>query len=207
MVEKKYEENLEESFEENLEGNQDETPEEKETNEATEEKKDIDSEINKGEENAEDPKDNEIAKLKQEKDELNQRYLRIAADFDNFRKRTRAEKEELVKYANVNLVSELLPVLDNFERALDVKEPSEEVQKYLMGMEMIFKQLMKILNDAGLEYIEALGKTFDPEKHEAVMRVTDTEVETDTVVEELRKGYAFKDKVIRPSMVKVATKN
>lgn len=137
-------------------------------------------------------------------EELNQRILRISADFDNFRKRTRLEKEELAKYANANLVTELLPVIDNFQRALDVKEPSSEIKGFLTGFEMIFKQLNEVLKQAGLETIDCVGKYFDPQKHDGVMQVEDDSVEDNTILEDLRTGYIFKDKVIRPSMVKVA---
>lgn len=147
---------------------------------------------------------NEILKLQKENEELNQRLIRIAADFDNFRKRTRTEKEELAKYANSTLISELLSVLDNFQRALDVKEPSEEVQKFLKGMEMIYRQFQQILEQAGLEQIKAIGQSFDPQKHDAVTQVEDATVPDNSILEEFRCGYMFKDKVLRPSMVKVA---
>ncbi|MFZ5946026.1 MAG: nucleotide exchange factor GrpE [Bacillota bacterium] len=146
----------------------------------------------------------EPEQLQKQIDELNQRLMRVAADFDNYRKRTRLEKEEFAKYANSSLVSELLPVLDNFQRALDVKEPSEEVKKFLSGIEMIYKQLWQVLNQSGLEAINAVGDIFNPEKHEAVMQVEDDSVDDNTVIEELRGGYMYKDKIIRPSMVKVA---
>jgi len=146
----------------------------------------------------------EVEQLKLEIEELNQRLLRVAADFDNFRKRTRTEKEELAKYANSNLIAELLPVLDNFQRALDVKEPGAEVKKFLTGMEMVFRQFRQILEQAGLEPIKAVGQSFDPQKHEAVMQVEDESVLDNTILEDLRTGYMYKDKVLRPSMVKVA---
>lgn len=148
--------------------------------------------------------ENELSKLQKENEELNQRLLRVSADFDNFRKRTRLEKEELAKYANSNLISELLPVLDNFQLALDIKEPNEEVKKFMTGMEMIHRQLLQVLEQAGLEAINAVGQNFDPQKHEAVMQVEDEEAPDNSVLEELRRGYMFKEKVIRPSMVKVA---
>lgn len=151
--------------------------------------------------------ENEVQVLKNEMEELNQRLMRIAADFDNFRKRTRTEKEEFLKYANSNLISDLLPVLDNFQRALDVKEPNEEVKKFLAGTEMIYRQLMQILEQAGLTPINALGQPFDPQKHEAVMQVEDTSVSDNCILEDLRCGYMYKDKVLRPSMVKVAKNN
>ncbi|MFZ7103412.1 MAG: nucleotide exchange factor GrpE [Peptococcaceae bacterium] len=147
---------------------------------------------------------NEAEQLKQEITELNQRLMRVAADFDNFRKRSRTEKEELAKYANSSLICELLPVLDNFQRALEVKEPGGEVQKFLAGMEMIYRQLLQILTQSGLEPIKAVGELFNPEKHEAVMQLEDSSVPDNTVIEELRCGYIFKDRVVRPSMVKVA---
>jgi molecular chaperone GrpE len=153
-----------------------------------------------GENQVEDPTEN----LEKEVQELNQRLMRIAADFDNYRKRTRMEKEEFMKYANSNLISDLLPVLDNFQRALDIKEPNEEVKKFLAGMEMIYRQLMQILEQAGLVPINALGETFDPQKHEAVMQVEDSSAPDNSILEDLRCGYMYKDKVIRPSMVKVA---
>ncbi|MDK2822666.1 MAG: molecular chaperone GrpE [Clostridia bacterium] len=151
-----------------------------------------------------DDSSGEIDQLNQQINELNQRLLRLAADFDNFRKRTNIEKEELAKYANTNLICQLLPVLDNFQRALDVKNPNEEVKKFLTGMEMIYKQLIQILSEAGLEPIKAVGESFNPEKHEAIMQVEDNSVEDNCILEELRCGYMYKDKVIRPSMVKVA---
>jgi molecular chaperone GrpE len=171
-----------------------------ETEEAKESLKETDPPVPE----AEQPEENEVARLKKENEELNQRMLRVAADFDNFRKRTRTEKEELAKYANSNLISGLLPVLDNFQLALDVKEPTEEVKKFMTGMEMIYRQLLQALEQAGLEAINAVGEDFDPQKHEAVMQVEDDQVPDNSIVEELRRGYMFKDKVIRPSMVKVA---
>jgi len=146
----------------------------------------------------------EVEQLQAQAADLNQRLMRIAADFDNFRKRTRTEKEELAKYANSNLVTELLPVLDNFQRALEVQDPNGEVKKFLAGMEMIYKQLLQLLAQTGLEPINAIGETFDPKKHEAVMHIEDESVPDNVILEELRCGYMFKDKVLRPSMVKVA---
>lgn len=156
------------------------------------------------EETTEKIEEKEENKKEAEIEELNQRLLRIAADFDNFKRRSRTEKTNVLKYANESILSDLLPVLDNFQRALDVKEPSEEIKKFLDGMDMIHRQLTQVLNNAGLEPIEAKGSEFDPAKHEAVMQVEDDSVEDNVIVEDLRTGYIYKDKVIRPSMVKVA---
>ena len=161
------------------------------------------------EENAQDSKEEDFAskiapdaideneKMKQEIDQLKQGLLRVSADFDNFRKRTKAEKEQLADYAKTDLILELLPVLN-------VSNPSREIKSFLTGFEMIFKQLNDCLFQAGLKIIDCLGQPFNPEMHEGVMQVEDEEAPNNTVLEDLRTGYIFKGKVIRPSMVKVA---
>lgn len=150
--------------------------------------------------------DNTADKLTAELEDLNQKFLRVAADFDNYKRRTALEKEDLLKYSNAKLVGELLPVIDNFQLALKNNSESAEVQGFLKGVEMIFNQLISILENEGLHKIDAVGQSFDPQKHEAIMQVPDEDQPEDTVVEELRAGYQFKDKVLRPSMVKVSTK-
>ncbi|MTI81488.1 MAG: nucleotide exchange factor GrpE [Firmicutes bacterium] len=135
-------------------------------------------------------------------EDYNNRMLRAQADFDNFRRRSRQEKEDLLKYAGEDIINELLPVLDNFERALGAAEnPGED---FISGVSMIFKQLKAVLEKAGLEIIPAVGEQFDPNKHEAVMQVDSEEHAENVIVEELRRGYILKDKVIRPAMVKVS---
>ena len=142
--------------------------------------------------------------LAKELEELNQRYLRQAADFDNFRRRTAQEKDELSRYSVGKFITELLPMIDNFERALATIEKNEEVKNYFTGIEMVYKQLMEVLTKEGLEVIPAEGQPFDPNKHEAIMQVEAEGVEEDIIVEDLRKGYIFKEKVLRPTMCKVA---
>ena len=144
--------------------------------------------------------------MAQELEESKDRLLRLHAEFDNYRKRTQREKEDWHKFAAMDLMEKLLPVLDNFERAIEsVKNEGEEVQKQLSGVEMIFRQLTEILQKEGLEPIEALGKMFDPNLHEAMMQVPVAEDQEDgQVVVELRRGYSFKGRVIRPSLVQVA---
>ena len=160
------------------------------------------------EEAAEDSTEDVISaeeKLKADLEELNLRYLRQVADFDNFRKRTAQEKEELARYSVGKFITELLPVLDNFERALGTAESNEAVKSYLTGLEMVYKQLAEALKKEGLEVIPAVGEKFDPNLHEAIMQVDGEDgMEEDTVVEELRKGYQFKGKVLRPTMCKVS---
>jgi len=145
-----------------------------------------------------------VEKLEQEKAELINLSQRVQADFDNFRRRTRGEKEELIKYASEDLITKLLPVLDNFERALAAAKDQSEGKSYYEGVEMIYRQFYQVLSNEGLEVVESLGCPFDPNCHEAVMLVEKEDTPKDTVVEELQKGYRLKGKLIRPSMVKVA---
>ena len=136
--------------------------------------------------------------------ELNQRFLRTAADFENYKRRTIQEKEDLLKYSNAKLMAELLPVLDNFQLALRSPAESTEAQNVVKGVEMIYRQMLQTLEQAGMTKIEAVGQPFNPNMHEAIMQVEDDTVPEDTVVEELRAGYMLKERVIRPSMVKVS---
>ena len=133
--------------------------------------------------------------------EKENRYLRLQADFENFRRRTRQEKEELAAVVTQNLLKDLLPFLDNFERALAAE--NSDAESLRAGVEMMYKQLVEALKKEGLEYIETKGKPFDPNFHQAVMRVEDAEKEDGEIVAELQKGYMVKGRVIRPSMVQV----
>ena len=133
--------------------------------------------------------------------EKENRYLRLQADFENFRRRTRQEKEELAAVVTQNLLKDLLPFLDNFERALAAE--NSDAESLRAGVEMMYKQLVEALKKEGLEYIETKDKPFDPNFHQAVMRVEDAEKEDGTIVAELQKGYMVKGRVIRPSMVQV----
>ncbi|MGG0811399.1 nucleotide exchange factor GrpE [Paenibacillus alvei] len=146
----------------------------------------------------------ELAKAKAEAEDYQQRYLRAQADFDNFRRRTLKEKEDFAKYASAKLVTELLPVLDNFERALATEQASSEAESFIKGVDMIFRQLGQVLEQEGVKPMEAVGQPFNPEFHQAVMTVDTDEYEEGVVVEELQKGYMLKDKVLRPAMVKVS---
>ena len=146
----------------------------------------------------------DAAQLKVQLDELNQRFLRTAADFENYKRRTALEKEDLMKYINAKIIGEILPVLDTFQLALKTPGDSKEVQNVIKGVDMIYRQLLQVLEQAGMTKIEAVGHPFDPNLHEAIMQVDDDSVPEDTVVEELRAGYMLKERVIRPTMVKVS---
>lgn len=146
--------------------------------------------------------DDEIAALQKEKDDLYDRLLRLQAEYDNFKRRTQKEKEAERKYKAQDIVNDLLPVLDNFERALQV-EQTEATSNLIEGISMVYRQLQDVLTNNGVEVIETEGKEFDPNLHHAVMQVEDEAHESNHIVEELQKGYMLKDRVIRPSMVKV----
>ncbi len=146
-----------------------------------------------------------LSALEQENEELNKRLLRLQADFDNYRKRSRAEKQEMVDYATIELIRSLLPVIDNLDRACAAAEDSPE--GLFDGVFMIARQLKELLEKEGLQAIDCKGKPFDPQCHEAVIREESGEYPPNTVVDELQKGYKMKDRVLRPSMVKVAVDN
>nr|WP_258389652.1 nucleotide exchange factor GrpE [Paenibacillus spongiae] len=153
------------------------------------------------EETTEDPM---IAELVKQAEENQQRYLRAQADFDNFRRRTQKEKEELAQYASMKLITELLPVVDNFGRALDAAKGGGELDAFAKGVDMIFRQFEAVLEQEGVKPMDAVGQPFNPEFHQAVMRVESDEHEEGIVIEEMQKGYMLKDKVLRPAMVKVS---
>ncbi|RXI99389.1 nucleotide exchange factor GrpE [Anaerobacillus alkaliphilus] len=145
-----------------------------------------------------------IQALQGEVEELNNRLLRVQADYDNFRRRTRQEMEAAAKYRAQGLIEALIPAIDNFDRALGVKVESDDARSLLQGMEMVHRQLTDALQNEGLEVIESVGQNFDPHYHQAVMQVESEDHEPNQVVEELQKGYKLKDRVIRPAMVKVS---
>ena len=136
-----------------------------------------------------------------EDEDLKNQYLRLAADFQNYKRRTEKEKSDIYAFANEKIISELLNVIDNFERALDAGNAEDSFYK---GMEMILKQLLGVLEKAGASEIAALGEDFDPNFHNAVMTEDSDEYESGKVTEVLQKGYILNNRVIRPSMVKVA---
>ncbi|MFZ2196342.1 MAG: nucleotide exchange factor GrpE [Thermodesulfovibrionales bacterium] len=138
-------------------------------------------------------------------EELNNKYLRLYAEFDNYKKRVNRDKEELVKYGNESLIYELLPIIDSLELAL--KHAQEESQAGIVqGVEMTLKELQRTLEKFGISRIEAAGKEFDPSIHHAMTQVVREDIEEKMVAEELRAGYLYRDKVLRPSLVSVSVK-
>nr|WP_157059994.1 nucleotide exchange factor GrpE [Saccharibacillus kuerlensis] len=187
--------------------NETEVMEEQQDAQAAEEmKQDINAEVGAeqvSQESAEQLQER-VAALTAQSEDYMQRLARSQADFDNFRKRTIREKEELGKYASSKLISELLPIVDNFGRALDTRPEVEGSESFVKGVEMIYRQFENVLQAEGLTAMETVGQPFNPEFHQAVMQVESDEHEEGIVVEELQKGYMLKDKVLRPAMVKVS---
>ena len=146
--------------------------------------------------------EDKMSELEAQLQEKNDRILRLQADFENFRRRTAKEKEELAAVITQNILGDLLPLLDNFERAMAVEQSDGEA--FQKGVEMIFTQLREVLDKHGLQSIEAEGQTFDPNFHQAVMRVEDSDAPDGTITQVLQKGYQAKGRVIRPAMVQVA---
>lgn len=137
-------------------------------------------------------------------EELTDRVRRQMAEFDNFRKRTEKEKTQMFETGAKSIVEKILPVVDNFERGLAAVTEEEKGTPFVEGMEKIYKQMMTVMEEAGVKPIEAVGQEFDPNLHNAVMHVEDEEFGENIIAEEFQKGYTYRDSVVRHSMVKVA---
>lgn len=153
----------------------------------------------------EETQSEENKKLQEAYDKLNKQYIRLAADFDNYRKRQEQERESLVKYGTENALKKMLEVLDNFERGQKALEGVEDGEKIKECFQLVHKQVWDTLSKLGLEEIKAVGEEFDPNFHEAVMQTPTTEHPEHTVINELQKGYKVGDKILRPTLVNVAT--
>lgn len=147
---------------------------------------------------------NELEQVQAEADEYLDQLQRTRAEFANYKKRIEREREEFVSLANAALISGLLPILDDFERALDTVPEDLQGQTWVDGLLLIERSLRKTLEQEGLSEIDPVGETFDPEFHHAVVREESAEHEEDEIIGELQKGYKLHDKVLRPSMVRVA---
>jgi len=154
-------------------------------------------------ENVEEPTVDKKKQLAVELQEMNDKYIRLYAEFDNYRKRVNKDKEELIKYANEGIIYQLLPVIDNLEMAL--KHSNDNTSSGLVqGVENTLREFLRTLEKFGLNPIEAVNKPFDPSQHEAMCVIERKDIEENLVVEEFRKGYIFKEKVLRPSLVSVS---
>lgn len=150
-----------------------------------------------GKKNKKDKKDEKI-------EELTDRLTRQMAEFDNFRKRTDKEKSQMYEVGAKDIIEKILPVVDNFERGLDAVKEEEKDDPFVQGMEKVYKHLMTTLEEIEVKPIEAVGKEFDPNLHNAVMHVEDENFGANIVAEEFQKGYTYRDSIVRHSMVKVA---
>lgn len=146
-----------------------------------------------------DKKDKKDEKI----DELTDRLMRNMAEFDNFRKRSEKEKAQMFEIGAKDIIEKILPIVDNFERGLAAVAPEEKDSAFVQGIELIYKQLLTSLESAGVKAIDAVGKEFDPNFHNAVMHAEDDSLGENIVAEEFQKGYMYRDSVVRHSMVKV----
>jgi molecular chaperone GrpE len=162
-----------------------------------------------GEEGTDEPKKSlfgkKKSKLEEKVAELEDARMRQLAEFENFRKRSEKEKSQMFEVGAKSVIEKILPVLDNFERGLAGVGEEEKQAPFVEGMEMVYKQMLTSLDEMGVKPIEAVGKPFDPDYHNAVMTVEDEALESGTVAEELQKGYLYQDSVVRHSMVKVVS--
>ncbi|MGQ9781252.1 MAG: nucleotide exchange factor GrpE [Nitrososphaeria archaeon] len=148
----------------------------------------------------------ELEEEKKRSDEYLTRLKYMQADFENYRKRVDKQIEDIKRYSSERLISDLLETVDELEMAIKAAKTSNSTEVLIQGVEMSLKKIQKVLANEGVTSIESLGKTFDPSKHNSVATIEKEDVEEGTIVEEIRKGYIMKDKVIRPSIVKVAVK-
>ena len=173
------------------------------SNNPFEEKNESDLDSENPEENNSNP-DDECEKLRAELADLNNKYIRMAADFDNYRKRQAQERESLLKYGAAETMTKLLAVLDTFERAKESLKDIDDAKSVKESYEVAFKQLLKKKKKAGLETIDALGAEFDPNLHEAIAQTPTNEHPDNTVISQMQTGYKLGDRVLRPALVNVA---
>ncbi len=152
----------------------------------------------------ENEKDLKIAELEKEIAALKDKFLRKAAEFENYKRRTENDQLNLIKFSAASFISKLLPLMDDFERSLEHIEEAKDIEALKTGLKLVYEKLNKVLDTEGVKKIEAVGKPFDVNFHEAIMQRRDDSVEPHTVLEELEKGYIYKDKVIRHTKVIVS---
>ncbi|MBA1354203.1 MULTISPECIES: nucleotide exchange factor GrpE [Staphylococcus] len=173
----------------------DEIANESQDNLQKENSEDIDADI--------DPKDEEIQQLKNNVQEEEEKYLRLYAEFENYKRRIQKENQTMKAYKAQNVLNDILPTIDNIERALQIEGEDEQFKSLQKGVEMVYESLLNALKNNGLEKIEAEGQQFDPNVHQAVVQDDNPDYESGQVTQELQTGYKLKERVLRPSMVKV----
>lgn len=195
--EKSYEDDSDEFSEEYIEDEPEEEDEEEEKETKSDNGKKPLFKGKKGKKEKKDPKDAKI-------EELNDKLLRLMAEYENYRKRTDKEKSAMFEMGAKAIVERIIPVIDNFERGFSSVPEESKDDPFYQGMDKVYEQFMSSLEEAGVKPIEAVGKEFDPNMHNAIMHVDDEELGDNIIVEEFQKGYTYKDSVVRYSMVKVA---
>ncbi|HAR6906631.1 nucleotide exchange factor GrpE [Staphylococcus aureus] len=150
-----------------------------------------------------DPKDQKINELQQLADENEEKYLRLYAEFENYKRRIQKENEINKTYQAQRVLTDILPAIDNIERALQIEGDDETFKSFQKGVQMVHESLINALKDNGLEVIKTEGEAFDPNIHQAVVQDDNPDFESGEITQELQKGYKLKDRVLRPSMVKV----
>ena len=202
---------LDEAMESSTEENASETKEDENvtsTEETAETAENADAEASEADSEDPDKKKSFFKKKKDKKDEqieeLTDKVKRQMAEFDNFRKRTEKEKSQMYDMGAKTIVEKILPVIDNFERGLAAVPEDNKEDAFVVGMDKVYRQMLTVLEEAGVKPIEAVGAEFDPNFHNAVMHVEDETLGENVVAEELQKGYMYRDTVVRHSMVKVA---
>lgn len=202
---------LDEAMESSTEENASETKEDENvtsTEETAETAENADAEASEADSEDPDKKKSFFKKKKDKKDEqieeLTDKVKRQMAEFDNFRKRTEKEKSQMYDMGAKTIVEKILPVIDNFERGLAAVPEDNKEDAFVVGMDKIYRQMLTVLEEAGVKPIEAVGAEFDPNFHNAVMHVEDEEFGENVVAEEFQKGYMYRESVVRHSMVKVA---
>ena len=186
--------------------NQGQTSEEtvKNTEETTQEEQDNLHEDNTESTDADlDPKDEEIQQLKQDVQENEEKYLRLYAEFENYKRRIQKENQTMKAYKAQDVLNDILPTIDNIERALQIDGEDEQFKSLKKGVEMVHESLLNALSKNGLEKIDAEGQQFDPNVHQAVVQGENPDYESGQITQELQSGYKLKERVLRPSMVKV----
>ncbi len=146
----------------------------------------------------------ELEEAKKEALENYDRYLRVSAEFDNYKKRVQKDRADLINYGNEKLIKELLPIIDSMERALNHGSNSQDIDAFVEGLRLIYEQLIVSLKKHGVESIESIGQEFDPNFHEAMMKVESDELDDNKIVEEFEKGYLLNGRLLRPSKVSIA---
>lgn len=150
-----------------------------------------------------DPKDEEIEQLKKDVQEKEEKYLRLYAEFENYKRRIQKENQTMKEYKAQDVLNDILPTIDNIERALQIDGEDEQFKSLKKGVEMVHESLINALKNNGLEKIETEGQQFDPNVHQAVVQDDNPDFESGEITQELQRGYKLKDRVLRPSMVKV----